>query len=118
MNNQIKGLLTPDQAADYDQAANPAYNQLNKLVGRLDLPLSAAASVAAVQADIQQRVDDVRNDSTLSRGARNTELTALAQEASDKISTTLGPSGLEAYKTYGGQWLQNIAPRPAVRPKG
>jgi hypothetical protein len=118
MNNQIKGLLSPDQAADYDQAANPAYTQLNKLVGRLDLPLSAAASVAAVQTDIQQRVDDVRNDSTLSRSARNTELTALAQEASDKISTTLGPSGLEAYKTYGGQWLQNIAPRPAVRPKG
>jgi hypothetical protein len=118
MNNQIKGLLGPDQAADYDQTANPAYNQLNKLVGRLDLPLSAAASVAAVQNDIQERVTEVRNDSTLSRADRNAQLTSLAQEASDKISTTLGPTGLEAYKTYGGQWLQNIAPRPAAKPKG
>ncbi len=118
LNNQIKGMLGPDQAANYDQAANPAYTQLNKLVGRLDLPLSAAADVAAVQTDVQQRATEIRSDSTLSRAARTTQLNALVQEASDKISTTLGPSGLEAYKTYGGQWLQNIAPRPAGEAEG
>jgi hypothetical protein len=118
MNSQIKGLLSPDHAADYDQAANPAYGQLNRLVSRLDLPLSAAAQVVAVQTDTQARATELRSDTSLSGDDRRAQLTALAQDATAKISTALGGDrGLEAYKTYGGQWLQNILPRPP-KPKG
>jgi hypothetical protein len=122
LNAQIGAALGPDRAADFQQANNLQYNQLNRLVARLDLPLSAAAQVAAVQQDVQQRVTALRTDDTLSGAARQTQITALAQEASAKISTALGGQrGLDAYKDNGGQWLVNMVPRPrpvAPPPKG
>lgn len=117
MNAQIKGLLGPDRAADFQQANNPAYAQLNRLVARLELPIAAATQVAAVQTDIQERVAAVRDNRELSSAQRTAQIAALAQEATTKVSTTLGARGLEAYKQYGGQWLQNLAPRPTPAPK-
>jgi hypothetical protein len=55
-------------------------------------------------------VGEIRRDTTLSAEQRNTQLTQLSQEATSKISNTLTPRGLEAYKNYGGYWLQNITP--------
>jgi hypothetical protein len=113
MNTQISALLGPERAADFQQATNPAYGQLNRLVSRLELPISAATQVAAVQTDIQQRADAVRNDNSLSSADRNAQLNTLAQEASTKVGAALGSArGVEAYKQYGGQWLQNLAPKP------
>ena len=111
--SQLTAALGPARAADLQQVANPAYNQIDRLVTRLDLPLSAAADVVAVQQDVQQRATALRSDDTLTGDARRTQLTALAQEATTKVSAALGGQrGLDAYKEYGGQWLTNIAPRP------
>jgi hypothetical protein len=110
---QIQNVLSPDRAADYKQATDPAYQQINRLVTRLELPPSAAADVVTVQQDIQQRATAVRQDRTLAPADRTAALAALAAEASTKITTTLGTSGFEAYKSYGGTWLQNLQPRPA-----
>jgi hypothetical protein len=122
LNNQIAALLGPTRAADFQQASNPEFNQVNRLVSRLDLPLSAAAAVVAVQKDTQQRAIALRMDASLEGPARTAQLMALGQEASMKISTALGGQrGLDAYKDNGGQWLMNLAPRPrppAPAPKG
>ena len=112
MREQIKALLGPERYADYQQASQPQYQQLNALVARLDLPLSAAAQVASVQQDVQQRVAAVRADRKLSADARTAQLVALAQEAATKITATLGARGLEGYKQNGGQWLNQLTPRP------
>ena len=113
LNASIAATLGADRSADFQQANKLEYNQLNRLIGRLDLPLSAAAQVVAVQQDVQQRVTDLRMDATLSGAARQTQFAALAQEAAAKISTALGGQrGLDAYKENGGQWLTNMAPRP------
>jgi hypothetical protein len=110
-----KAVLPPDRFADLKQAVDPAYQQINRLVARLDLPATASTEVVAVQQDIQKRAGTVRSDKSLSADQRTVQLTALAQEASTKVSTALGGDrGLEAYKQYGGQWLQNIVPRPAT----
>jgi len=113
MQEQIKSLLTPDRYADYLQASRPEYQQLNSLVARLNLPLSAAAQVVTVQQDIQQRASAVRVDSNLVAADRNDQLAALAQEAATKISAVIGARGLEGYKQNGGQWLTQLQPRPA-----
>ena len=119
LNAQIGALLGPERAADFQQATNPTYNQLNHLVSRLELPISAATQVAAVQTDIQQRAEAVRSDTSLSTADRNTQLNALAQEASTKVGAALRTArGLEAYKQYGGQWLFNLAPKAGPTPKG
>ena len=39
------------------------------------------------------------------------KLAALAEEAKTRISASLGAQGFEAYKQYGGQWMQQLQPR-------
>ncbi len=107
---QIKGALTPERYADYQQAARPEYQQLNQLVARLDLPLSAAAQVATVQTDIEQRANAIRFDASLSAADRTQRLAALSDEASARISLAIGERGLEGYKQYGGNWLTSLVP--------
>jgi hypothetical protein len=115
---QIQGVVGNERAADFQQAGNPQQQQLNRLVARLDLPISAATQVTAVQSEMQQRVTALREDTTLNGPARVAQLVSLQQEATRRVSTVLGGErGLEAYKQYGGQWLTNMAPRPPQPPK-
>jgi hypothetical protein len=122
LNAQIAAALGPTRAVDFQQANDPQYYQIDRLATRLDLPLSAAAQVVAVQQDVQQRVTALRSDDSLTGPARAAQVSAIAQEASAKISTALGGQrGLDAYKDNGGQWLVNMVPRPrpaAPPPKG
>lgn len=114
-----RAVLPADRFAELKQAVDPLYQQVNRLVARLELPTSAATEVVTVQQDIQKRATAVRGNRELSAEQRNEQLGALAQEASAKISTALGGTrGLEAYKQYGGQWLQTIVPRPAPAAPG
>lgn len=117
MQAQIKTLLGPDRYTDYLQSSRPEYQQLNTLVTRLELPLSAAAQVASVQQEIQQRANATRGDASLSAADRTARLAALAQEAAGKITTVIGARGLEGYQQSGGQWLATLATRPAAVPK-
>src|SRR5258708_2753398 len=112
---QVQSVLPADRYAEYKQASDPANQTVNQLVARLDLPLSAASQVTSVQQDITQRATAIRNDTTLSTSDRTQQLTALSQEASTKISTVLGTRGLDAYKQYGGNWMQNLVPRTPPR---
>ncbi len=114
---QIKTLLGPDRYTDYLQSSRLEYQQLNTLVTRLELPLSAATQVASVQQEIQQRASATRLDPTLSPADRTARLAALAQEAAGKITAVIGARGLEGYKQSGGQWLATLAARPAAAPK-
>jgi hypothetical protein len=108
-----KAVLPPDRFADLKQAADPQYQQINRLVARLDLPSSAAIDVVATQQDVQKRAAVIRSNHDISSEQRVAQLTTLAQEATTKVSTALGGDrGLEAYKNFGGQWLINIVPRP------
>jgi len=113
LNDQILATLGPERGADYQRAIDNNYRQTSQLVARLDLPPESANDVYAVQKDIQQRVTALRTDPTLSLSDRNQQIAALADEAKAKVTATLGDSGFEAYKQYGGSWLQNLQPRPA-----
>jgi hypothetical protein len=114
----LRTSLSPERLADLKQAADPQYQQINRLVARLDLPASASVDVVAVQQDIQKRAGTIRSDRNLPADQRIEQLTALQQEASARISTALGGArGLDAYKNYGGQWIQGLVPqRPPTNP--
>ncbi len=111
MQAQIKTMLGPERYAEYQQASVPEYRPLNNLVLRLDLPLSAAAQVVAVQRDVEARAAAVRGDAGLSADERAAKLGALATEANQKISGAIGARGLEGYKQYGGQWMKALGGR-------
>jgi hypothetical protein len=70
-----------------------------------------------VQETIQKQATALRQDRTLTPDQRNAQLAALAQQAQTQLTTALGTQGYDAYKNYGGYWLQNLQPRPrpAVR---
>jgi hypothetical protein len=112
MQEQIKAVLPPDRYADYLQASRPEYQQLNQLVTRLELPLSAAAQVVAVQSDIMQRANPLLFGTQLAPADRAAQLAALSDEAAAKIAAVIGTRGLAGYKQYGGQWLTQLQPRP------
>jgi hypothetical protein len=112
LSSQIAGALGPERYADYQRATDYDYVQTTRLVARLELPPATADQVYAMQKEIQQRVDLIR--SSAAPEDRNAQLTALAAEAQAKVAAALGPTGFEAYKSNGGQWLQMIASRRAI----
>jgi hypothetical protein len=114
---EMTNSMPPDRLAELKQAADPAYQQINRLVARLELPSSAATQVVAVQQEIQKQAAALRSDRQLSNEQRNAQLAELAQEATQKLTPVLGGTrGIEAYKQYGGQWLQALVPRTAPNP--
>jgi hypothetical protein len=113
---QIMATMSPDRAQQYKFATDPAYNQINRVLTRFGLPQQVAVDVVAVQQSTQQRATALRQDRTLTPQQRNEQLAALQQEAQAKVSATLGSRVYEAYQEYGGQWVNNIAPRPAPTP--
>jgi hypothetical protein len=115
---QLGAAIGEQRAADFLQSVDPQAMLLNRLVARLDLPLSAAKEVQRIQQDVQQRATAIRMDPTVPPADRVAQMNTLVQDASGKLTTVLGgPRGLDAYKQYGGQWLVSLAPRPPPPPK-
>lgn len=115
MQAKLKELLGPERYADFVQAKDPASAKLNQIVQRLDLPLSAARAVVAVEKEITQRADAVKTNRSLTSDQRQEALATLAQEASERISGTLGSRGFGAYQQYSGKWLQALQPKTATK---
>jgi len=105
---QIEAALGPDRFADYQQAIDPNYQQVFQLVTRLDLPTTAAAQVVAVQKDVEQRTTALRSDATLTPEQRQQQFATLNQEATARLTTSLGAAGVDAYKSSAGYWLQRL----------
>jgi hypothetical protein len=111
LNEDIKAALGPDRYTDYQRATDYNFRQTSQLVSRLELPPETANQVYAVQKDIQQRATAVYQPGPVSPDNRVAQLAALADEAKTKITAVLGDRGFEAYKQYGGSWLQMLQPR-------
>jgi hypothetical protein len=113
LTDQIKASLGPERAADYERATDYNYRLTSQLAARLELPPETTNNLWAAQKEFQQRRMDIYRDASSSED-RVAQLTALQQEALARVTPLLGgASGVEAYKQYGGAWLQNFLPRPA-----
>lgn len=114
LNEQIKSVLAPERAAEYERAIDHSYRQTSQLVARLELPPETTGQIYTVQQDMQERVRSLNMNRTLPPDQRAQQLAAMQQEAAARIAPLLGgASGFEAYKQYGGWWMQMLAPRPA-----
>ncbi len=111
LTEQIKAALGPVRAEEYARATDYNYRQASQLVARLELPPGTTNQIWSVQKDIQQRTQALQADRTMPAEQRTQQLATLAEEAKAKITATLGARGFEAYKQYGGQWLQMLQPR-------
>ncbi|MEO5959505.1 MAG: hypothetical protein ABIZ49_02455, partial [Opitutaceae bacterium] len=113
---QIKTMLGPERGVDYERTSDSSYRRTDQLVARLQLPPETTQQLWAAQKEYQQRrTDMMRNPSPPEE--RATRLTALQQEAVARVASLLGGErNVEAYKQYGGFWLQNLVPRPIPSP--
>lgn len=117
LQEKMKAALGAERYADYERSADYNYRGTAQLVARLNLPPAAANEAWSVQKDIQKRVAALRSDESLPESQRNTQLSALADEASQRLSRTLGARGLAEYRRNNGWWLRDIAPPPPVAKK-
>ncbi|HWA08716.1 MAG TPA: hypothetical protein VG838_04530 [Opitutaceae bacterium] len=116
LNDDIKAALGDDRYAEYQRATDYSYRQTSQLVTRLQLPPEATNQVYAVQQDIQQRVGALRSDRSLTAADRSQQLAALNEETKTRVSAVLGDAGFEAYKQYGGTWMQTLQPPRQLPP--
>jgi hypothetical protein len=107
---KIQDAVGPDRMADYRMQTDPNYQQVSRLVDRLELPAAATQQVVEVQSEISKRADAIRKDPSLSDADRGSQLAALADEATGRITAVMGDRGMEAYKQNGGGWLQALKP--------
>ncbi|MEO7413234.1 MAG: hypothetical protein ABIZ81_07740 [Opitutaceae bacterium] len=115
---QIKQMLGDERGAEYERAVDGSFQQVYRVVERLELPKEAAVQAWTVQKEIQERMVALSNDRSLTPVARNAQMGALAQEAATRVSAALGDRGYDVYKQYGGAWIQSLERQAAapVRP--
>lgn len=111
LTQDIKAALGPERGADYERSIDGNFQQISRITQRLNLPQDAAVSVWNLQKETEQRVAALRQDRSLPPDVRNQQLSTLNAEVTAKVTAALGQSGYDAYKQYGGYWLQNIQPR-------
>lgn len=114
---QINSLLGPARGAEYERATDYNFRQTSQLVARYELPPETATQLWQVQKEFERRRAEVfSSGSGTTREQLPAHLSALQQEAITRVTPLLGnPGRLEAYKQYGGSWLQSMVPRPAPR---
>jgi hypothetical protein len=105
---QIKSTLGDERGAEYERATDNNFQQIHRVVERLDLPTESAVQVWTAQKDIEQRANALRQDRTLQPAARNEQLAALAQEANSKVTAAIGERGYQVYRQNGGFWITNL----------
>lgn len=113
LNESFKAALGDQRYADYQRAIDYNYQQSSQLVARLGLPAETANQVYSVQQEVQPRAALIQGNTSFSAAERAARLTALTAETQAKITALLGARGYDAYKQYGGSWMQqSLTPRP------
>jgi len=113
LQQQLEAALGVERAADYLQSTDFDYKQTDRLVTRLELPSTVVPQVYSLQRDFQQRMQTISKDRSLSPGARQAALGALADEADEKFPALLGERGYAAYRSSIGTWLINLKTQSA-----
>jgi len=104
----IQQALGAQRYADYQTDTAPAYLAVSQVVQQLNLPPETTDQVVAMQADYSQQAAAINANSQLSPADKLTQLEALADEATAKLTAALGPRGFFAYQQANGSWLQAL----------
>jgi hypothetical protein len=111
LNEQIKAALGTTRGDEYARATDFSYRQTSQLVARLELPPATTTQIHEVQKEIREKMNAVMR-SNPAPAERAEKFAQLAAEAETRVTSILGSRGFEAYKQYGGTWMQSMRPRP------
>ncbi len=113
---QIEPILGPGRVPEFTQAVKGTA-ATNRLVARLGLPLTAAATIDATRNEINQRARQLKADASLDPTARDAQLAALAAEARQRVTTAVvSAENYDAYYEYQGGWILEITGTPPPVP--
>ncbi|MEO5804526.1 MAG: hypothetical protein ABIR24_13450 [Verrucomicrobiota bacterium] len=113
MNEQVKGILSPERYADYERAQDYTYQGIAKVAQREGLPKEAGIKVYDMKKVAEEAAKKVRDNKALSADQRKTALEAIRTETERSMGEVLGPKAMESYqKQPGAYWLRGISPNP------
>ncbi|HRE83687.1 MAG TPA: hypothetical protein PLN52_21765 [Opitutaceae bacterium] len=112
----IQATLSPERLAEFQRGSDPRYAAALRLTSRLNLPATAASELLGIQSQALERATQLQADPQLTPEQKAAQLQLITSQTEQQISQALGGNrGLEAYRLYGGQWLNSLkvpTPRP------
>lgn len=108
LNTDIRTTLGEQRYAEYERAIDGRYQQLNRIVSRLEMPPATAVQAYAVLQAHQQRLQAMNSNRDLRPEERTAQMSALTAQHEQEMAGVLGARGLEAFKLNGGsgQFIQ------------
>lgn len=117
MQGQIEALLGSERYAEFRQGNDKNSEKENRLVTSLGLPLSAAARLVQIKAETSACAELLKKDNSISQTERLDRLASLKTSTESSIASAIGDRGVEAYRQYGGTWLQTLIPQSSTKSK-
>jgi hypothetical protein len=114
----VAEVLSPERFEEYRVTTAGAYQPLSNLVSQLKLPTQTVSEVLGVQWDITRRATAVRNDAALTTTQREAQLAALARDATDRLTKSLGAEGYQHYRASIANWLRQLPPPAPAQAEG
>jgi len=111
MEADLTNVLGSDKARQLKRSQDYAYNELDRLARRNDLPADTASKVYDFKEAAEAAVKQLKADTTLTAEQRQQALAEIRNAAQQSVEGALGTH----YNTYlrrNGYWLNNIAPAP------
>lgn len=103
---KAREILGEERYNEFAQSRDRESDRLNRLVLRLNLPLTAAYNVAQTRRDALARSDAIRADPALTPAQKQARMAEIARATMDRISTVLGSRGYTVYEKHDGHWLK------------
>jgi hypothetical protein len=111
METELATALGPDKARQLKRSQDYAYNELNRLAQRNELPADTASKVYDFKEAAEAAAKQLRADTTLTDEQRKQALLEIRNAAQQSVQQTLG-THYNTYQRRNGWWLNNIAPAP------
>lgn len=111
----LQPLLGAERLAELEQAEKTGSDKTTRLLARLDLPLTKVGEIDAVQKDLMGRAAAIRANGQLSPEDRQRELAALANQARERLTASLGEKGYAAYRDLKGEWILSLGEAKPAR---
>jgi hypothetical protein len=117
--SKLQSILSPERYAEYLITTDGAYSQTTAFMNSAKLDPKLARDVLAVKQDLTRRADAIRDDPSLTPEQRTASIASLGEEATARVSKTLGDSNFAAYKKSVGTWMNRFDAKvtPTQRPR-
>lgn len=109
--DELKATLGEDRYKEMEVARDYGYRQLVAAGPHMGFDKSAAIKVFDLKADAEKAANELRRNNDLTSEQKAQALQEIRAAAEAAVSKEIGDRGLKYYRSHGGYWFNNIAPR-------